>query len=107
MRDDPIAREILEQLKAGRSFTENQKQQIESRAAELDEAYLNLQDKVDEGEAKRADSLKAFFKARAMAALSYAVSDSPDAAREAIYEASSAIDGDKSQFLSIVETRLD
>jgi hypothetical protein len=107
LSDDAMARDTLRQLQGGYSFTKSQKKRIEVHAFQLDEAYLDLQDKVDEGDAERADSLQAFFKARAMTALSFSVSDKPGSAHEAIYEAAAAMGDDEPRLLSAVEACLD
>ncbi|TAL80474.1 MAG: hypothetical protein EPN75_07100 [Beijerinckiaceae bacterium] len=104
--EDPLAREALLQFRAGESFTPERKAQIDAQAACLDQEYLDMQDAVDNGETTATNYLHIFAKARAMAALSFAAGNSPDALREAIYEAAIAAGDDKRQFFAIVEAKL-
>jgi hypothetical protein len=105
--EDPLARDALLQFRAGHGFAPERKAQIDVQAARLDQEYLDVQDAVEKGEATTTDYLHIFAKARAMAALSFAAGNSPDALREAIYEAAAAVGGDKSRFLSLIESTLE
>lgn len=105
--EDPLVRDALRQLRTGKSLTPESRAQINLQAARLDEKYLDMQDAVEKREATTADCLHLFAKSRAMAALSFAADNSPDALREAIYEAAAAVGDDKNRFLFLIESALE
>jgi hypothetical protein len=104
--DYAVVEESLRQLRAGHVFTAKQKGRIDTLTAQLDQDYLNLQEAAETGKIPVADFMGAFAKARAVAAVSFAGSDAPDAASESIYEAAAAVGEDKAVLLSRIESAL-
>jgi hypothetical protein len=102
----PLVDEGLRQLRAGHVFTPQEKAEIDALTAELDEEYFNLQEAAEAGKASADHYLQAFAKARAVAALSFAGSDVPDAAADSIYEATAAVGDDKAELFSLIESAL-
>ena len=104
--EHPLVAEALRQLRAGHVFTPREKAEVDALVAQLDEEYFNLQDAADAGRADANDYLRAFAKARAIAALSFAGSDAPEAAADSIYEAAAAMGDDKAELFSLIESVL-
>jgi hypothetical protein len=105
--DDPAVAKALRCLRAGDALTPENKIQIGSLAARLDEQYLDLQEAAEAGKANSNDYLRRFAEARAVAALAFLCKeDGAGAAEDAIYEAAAAAADDKEHFLAIVQAVL-
>jgi hypothetical protein len=92
VQDEAVER-ALEALRAGRYGDSAERDAAKRLADELDEVAWDLQERVDAGEADQEDYLAAFRRARAVAALWFALDeDPPTAAMEAAYEARAATD---------------
>jgi len=102
----PLVDKVLRQLRAGHIFTPQERAEIDALAAQLDEEYFNLQEAAEAGKAPAEDYLRTFAKARAVAALSFAGGDAPEAAADSIYEAAAAVGDDKSELFSLIESTL-
>lgn len=81
------------------------KSQLEALAAGFDEEYFELQEAYEEGEASEKEYLRPFNRARALAALRFAVEGSSAAAAEALYEALATTD-DPSRLLAVIDAHL-
>lgn len=75
------------------------REQLETLAARLDESYF------DASESGGAESLRLFSSARAVAAVSYALSEDDSILHEAIYEATVAME-DPSELVIAIERTL-
>jgi hypothetical protein len=104
--EHPLVNLVLRQLRAGHVLTPRQKADLDALATQLDEEYFSLQEAARVGEADKVDYLRAFAKARAVAALSFAGGDGPDAPSESIYETAAAVGDDKSALFSRIESIL-
>lgn len=105
--DDPMVGETLRCLRTGDSLTTENRSQIDSLAARLDEEYLDLQEAAEAGKATSADYLRRFAEARAVAALAFLCKkDGVWAVEDAIYEAAVAAGDDKPHLLTIVQAIL-
>jgi hypothetical protein len=104
--EHPLVDELFRQVRVGHVFTPQEKAAIDALVAQLDEKYFDLQEAAEAGKAPATDYLRAFEKARAVAALSFAGDHTPDAVAEAIYEAAAAVGDDKSELFSLIESSL-
>lgn len=83
-----VVREALDHLQEGRAVTSAElRERVERLLSNLDDSYLDAYDDGDQGLA-----ISSFSKARAAAALSYALTADDDAWHEAIYEATMAVE---------------
>lgn len=89
-------------LRNGRNERSNLQQKLENLAAQLDEQYFRLS---EESDATTPEALATFRKARAAAALAFAVSANSGQLHEAIYEAIAA-SSDQAAALRAAETAL-
>jgi hypothetical protein len=85
---EPLARESLEHLRKAEPRTVALKEQLEARAAQLDEAYFQLSE--EERDDRRTEVIHIFAKARATSALAFALSGD-EQRHEAVYEAAAAL----------------
>src|SRR6266436_546940 len=92
--EHPLVDKALQQLRTGHVFTSEEKAEIDALTEQLDEQYFESQEAAEKGKATYADYSGDFAKARAVAALSFAGSDSSEDA-DAIYEAAAAVGDDK------------
>lgn len=94
--DNPIVLNALSLLQKDGKLSSEMRSCLNDLAAELDEEYFVLQDKVENSVETSADYLRVFAQARAIAATAFAGGDDPCvAAMESIYEASVCFeDGD-------------
>ena len=106
MVEHPLVFEALRQLRNGHVFTPHEKAAIDALAAQLDEEYFDLQEAAESDKATTDDYLRAFARARAVAALSFAGSGATDATDESIYEAAAATGDDNSELFSRIESAL-
>lgn len=104
--EHPLVSESLRKLRDGHVFTPQEKVELDALVAQLDDEYFDLHEAAEAGEATTDDYLRAFAKARAVAALSFAGSNTSDAASESIYEAATAIGDDKAELFSRIEFAL-
>jgi len=104
--EHPVVDEALRQVRGGHVFTSRVKASIDALAAQLDEEYFELQEAAEADKLPADDYLRAFARARAVAALSFAGSDASGAADDSIYEAAAAVGDDKSELFSLVEFAL-
>ena len=104
--EHPLVDSALQQLRVGRVFTSQEKAEIDTLTEQLDEQYFELQQTAEKGNATYADHLRAFARARAVAALSFAGSDSREDAADAIYEAAAAVGDDKREFFAKINFAL-
>jgi hypothetical protein len=80
-------------LRAGRYGDGLERERVKDLEVQLDETAWDLQDRADAGDASQDDYLAAFRRARAAAALWFALDDDAlQAALEAVYEARAATD---------------
>src|ERR1700674_5618083 len=90
---DPRLATALERLQSGGYGDSPERRAVQALTEELDEVAWHVQGQVDTGNADKTDYVKAFAKARAANAVWYALDADPlEAAAEATYEASAAID---------------
>ena len=90
---DPRVGAALERLQNGGHGDSPERSAVQALTEELDQAAWDVQDRFEAGTANKADYLKAFVKARAAKAVWYALDGDPlEAAAEATYEASAAIE---------------
>ena len=102
----PLVSKLFRQLRAGHVFSPQEQKDIDEFVAQSDENYFSLREAAETGEVATGDYLRAFAKARALSALSFAGSNKPDAASESIYEAAAAIGDDKTELFLRIEAAL-
>jgi hypothetical protein len=87
---DARLNDALALLRSGK-HGENERWVVERLTEELDEKAWDIHERVDEGSASQREYLEMFSRARAAAAVGFALGDNPlESAPEAIYEAYSA-----------------
>lgn len=94
---------VLTSMADGKGLASGTADQIRSRVAEMDDRYVALYE--NEDAASRAEAMRWFSRARALAALGFLVSDSLPNSKEAIYEAAMAFE-DQKDILRRVEAEL-
>lgn len=100
--DLTVVSESLVLLQQKSTLPKEHVKKLNAIAAQLDEEYFDMQERVESEPASASASLLLFAKARAVSALAYAGGDDAlDAAMEAIYEASTAVEN-SSQFFDAV-----
>jgi hypothetical protein len=104
--EHPLVDEARRQLRTGHIFARQERAAIDALAAQLDDEYLDSKEAAEVGAAPADDYLRAFAKARTVAALSFAGSDAPDAAADSIYEAAAAVGDEKSELFSLMDSVL-
>ena len=91
--EHPLVKKALDKVRTAGVLTPEEKAEIDTLAAQLDEEYLALQEAAEQGRASTEDYMRVFGQARAVAALSFAGGDDAfQAATEAIYEAAATTD---------------
>ena len=104
--DDPRAAHALEALNRADTRVTDVRSEVEKIVHELDEVAWQVQAKLEEGRASHADYLLAFGRARAAAAVWFALSeDALEAAIESAYEAQAAT-GDVEMIRATLERAL-
>lgn len=99
--DSPVISEAIDVIRRRDIPDLTLQRRVDSLTQELDEAAWDIQDRVDAGELSDVDYVQAFTKARAAAAVGFALGESLAAVFDSLYEAYYAIDG-RSDFLQIV-----
>jgi hypothetical protein len=104
--EHPLVDRTLKTLRAAGVLLPEEKAELDTLAAQLDEDYFALQEAAEEERASTEGYLKVFGQARAVAALACAADeDALRAATEAIYEATATAD-DKEALLSRILSAL-
>jgi hypothetical protein len=99
---DPKVTEGLDAIRS-RSFGSRElRSRLDGLTQELDEVAWDLQDQIDAGDATEAEYRCAFIKARAVAAIGFALDGSLTASFDSLYEAYYAIDN-RDDFLRCIE----
>ncbi|MEU0092661.1 hypothetical protein [Kribbella sp. NPDC006257] len=98
---DPKVTEALDAIRSRSFGIEDLRSRIDDLTQELDEAAWDIQERVDTGDANRDEYRRAFGKARAVAAVGFALDDSLTASFDSLYEAYYAIDN-RDDFLRAV-----
>lgn len=93
----------IEVLRCGGVASSTLREQLETLAAGFDDQYFELDEKGDE--ASKPEALRLFSKARAVAALAFALSEYPRQLDEAVYEAITAMK-DPTEVVQSVEKAL-
>jgi hypothetical protein len=102
----PLVQSTLDKLRATGVLSVNERRDLDALTVRLDNEYFDLQEAAEQGKASREDYLRAFEKARAVAALSYAGREnSLEAANEAICEAAATVD-DRRRLVALLEAVL-
>jgi hypothetical protein len=101
-----LVEEAVEAIRAGEVLTPDRTVAIDALVAKFDDEYFNLQEAAGEGKATVEDYLRAFSKARAVSAVSFAGRGTPDGAAEAIYEAAAAVGDDTTELFSDLQSIL-
>lgn len=101
-----LVSDSLQTLRSGGVSTPQERSRLDALAAQLDEEYFKLQEASEPGQPTTHASLLTFSQARAVSALSFALSGTIDAASKSIYEAAAAIGENNSTFLSAVESAI-
>lgn len=97
-------RAALRELREARSHDATLRKRLTALSERFDDEYFRLDEEGDE--AKKPEVLRQFAKARAVAALAFALSDDPSRFHEAIYEAMSATVDEPSTVARAVEAVL-
>jgi len=101
----PVVQDAMRMLRSSRPLLPRYKVELDELVAQLDDEYLRLQERVEEGQSATDEYMKFFGQARAVAALSFAASDDAfQAAVEAIYEAAATTDEKDELFSEIWKT---
>jgi len=100
--DDEDAVAALEALRRSSPADAPLRERLETRAAALDDAYLKLE---AENETQKLEALRLFSKARAIAALAFAMSEEDSQLHESLYEAIASVD-DSADIVQLAETAL-
>jgi len=90
--EHPLVEQALDKVRSAGIFTKEEKAELDSLAAQLDEEYFALQEAAEEGRANPEDHMRPFSQSRAITALSIAGGEDISQVGEAIYEASAAVD---------------
>jgi hypothetical protein len=98
---DPNLAEALDAIRSRSFGSQELRSRIDALTNELDETAWDLQDRVDAGDASEDEYRQAFAKARAVAAIGFALDGSLAASFDSLYEAYHAIDN-RDDFLSAV-----
>lgn len=97
--------EVMQLLDESKPVPPKQRKNLSRLAKALDQEYLQLYDRVEEGAAAEKDEFQAFFVARAAEAVSFAVSaicnDSSEDIGDSIYEAVQASGQDRAFIASV------
>jgi len=94
----------LRALREGRTNDSALRARLSALSARFDDEYFRLDEEGDE--AKKAEVLRLFAKARGASALAFALSDDASQLHEAIYEAMSAVVNDQCEVARAVEAEL-
>jgi hypothetical protein len=89
---DPKITEGLDAIRSRRFGSKDLRSRLDELTEELDEAAWDIQDQVEAGDATETEYRRAFAKARAVAAIGFAVDGSLAASFDSLYEAYHAID---------------
>jgi hypothetical protein len=89
---DPRLTEALDAIHSRTFGIQDLRTQVDALTQELDETAWDIQDRVDAGDASQDEYHRAFVKARAAAAIGFALDGSLEASFDSLYEAYYAID---------------
>ena len=89
---DPRLTEALDAIRRRNFGVPDLRSQIDALTQELDEIAWDTQDRVEDGDATENEYLRAFVKARAAAAIGFALDGSLAASFDSLYEAYYAVD---------------
>jgi hypothetical protein len=100
---DEVAIDAVNGLRRVKDIDVSVRAKISALTQRLDEVAWDIQEKVENSAAAEDEYLRAFMKARATAAVAFALDDSLSATFDALYEAYYAI-GDREEFVRTVAT---
>ena len=89
---DSVVGEALDVLRRDDMGASDLRNRLGELAHQADDAYFEAADRQDEAEENRNDALRLFSRARALAALAFALAPDPTGPSEAIYEAATSLD---------------
>ncbi|TDO67691.1 hypothetical protein EV651_103605 [Kribbella sp. VKM Ac-2571] len=98
---DPTLTEALNAIRSRSFGIQDLRSRLDALTGELDEIAWGIQDRVDAGDASADEYRRAFVKARAVAAIAFALDGSLAASFDSLYEAYHAIDS-RDDFLRAV-----
>lgn len=97
--EDAVVLRLLQRLRQGVRFNAAERAEIDTVASRLDEEYLRLHDASGHDHARVGEAIRAFAKARAVAAVGFAGVGTVGSDDDAIYEATHAMEHSGSEMI--------